>query len=192
MVKIFYDTETTGTKPWRHSIHALAGLVEVDSEIVERFDIRMAPHPKALIDPVALRVGRVTTAEIKAYAPARDGINTFTNMLNKYVDPYDSKSKAYLVGYNNRAFDDKFLSAAFELAGNSFFMAYFWADSRDALVLASEYLEDRRLSMPSFKLKRVATELGIIVEAEELHGAAYDAELIRKVYRIVTGKDLEI
>ena len=80
----------------------------------------------------------------------------------------------------------------FNLNGDTFFGSYFWSDSIDVLVLASEYLEDRRVDMPSFKLKRVATELGIVFDKTDLHGALFDAMLTRQIYRIVTGLDLEI
>ena len=59
-------------------------------------------------------------------------------------------------------------------------------------VLASQYLLKRRASMPSFKLKRVAKELGIVVEEESLHDAYYDVKLTRQIYRIVTGLQVEI
>ena len=45
--------------------------------------------------------------------------------------------------------------------------------------------------MPSFKLKRVAKELGILVEEEKLHDAVYNVYLTREIYRIVTGLELE-
>lgn len=77
----------------------------------------------------------------------------------------------------------------FDLEGNRFFGSYFWPDSLDAMVLASEYLKDIRHTMPSFKLHRVAKTLGIETEEDERHSALYDAAITRKVYRVVTGLD---
>lgn len=192
MIKIFYDVETTGTNPKLHSIHELAGYIEVDGEIAEHFDIRMRPHEKAQIDPGALVACGKTAEEIQDYPPYQEGFKLFRDLLNKYINRYNPNEKAYLVGFNNRAFDDVFLRTFFELNKDTFFGSYFWSDSLDVLVLASQYLLDRRPEMPTFKLKRVALELGIVFDKSKLHGALFDAMLTRQIYRIVTGLDLEI
>lgn len=192
MTKIFYDCETTGLKPNQHSIVQLAGLIEVDEVIVERFDILMAPHPKAKLDPVALRINGRTEEEILAYPSMEEGLSRFLNLVGRYVDPYKKETRAHLVGYNNRRFDDEFLGKLFDLCKNGYFMAYFYGSTLDVLPLSAEYLLDRRASMPSFKLKRVALELGLVFGADGLHDAMFDAVLTRDIYRIVTGREVEI
>ena len=192
MVKVFYDLETTGLNYKKHSIHQLAGLVEVDGEVVETFDIRMAPHPKAEVTPEALKTAGVTEEQIQAYPPQIVGYKKFTAMVEKYIDKYNPTSKAFLVGFNNRYFDDPFLRMLFELNGDQFIGSRVWSDTIDVLVLASEYLQDRRHLMPSFKLKRVAMTLGIAVDQTLLHDGVYDVQLTREIYRIVTGKVMEL
>jgi len=192
IVKIFYDTETTGDNPNKHSLHQVAGLVEVNDEVVERFDIRSRPHPKAILDPTALSMCQVTPEELMAYPPMEEAQKEFCKLVGKYVDRYDRRSKAYLVGYNNREFDDRFLRMWFNLCGDAFFGSWFWCDTRDAMVLASEYLEPRRTSMSNFQLATVARTLGIVVDDTKLHDATYDSELTREIYRIVTGRQIEI
>lgn len=192
IVKIFYDLETTGVDVRKHGIHALAGIVEVDGEVVEEFDYKVQPNPKAQIAPEAMTVGGVTPEIIQVYPPMGEIFKEFTTLLNKYVNPYEPKSKAYLAGFNNRGFDDIFLRAWFDQNGNAFYNAYFWPDSLDVMVLAAQYLIERRPNMPSFKLKRVALELGIEVEQDKLHEAGYDVYLTREIYRIVTGLEVEI
>ena len=164
MIKIFIDLETTGLDVRKHSIHQLAGVVEADGRLVEEFNIRVAPNPKAQIDPTALRICNVTEAEIKAYQPMKAGYNEFVRILGRHVDKYNSQDKAHLVGYNNRSFDDAFLRAWFEQNGSNYFGSWFWSDSLDVLVLASEYLQSRRRRMKNFKLHTVAQELGITIE----------------------------
>lgn len=192
MLKIFYDLETTGTDVRKHSIHQIALIVEVDGEEVEKMEIRTAPHPKALIDPDALKTSKVTEEQIRAYQPMEQGYRQFMQLVRKYVDPYDKKTRAHLVGYNNRRFDDVFLEAWMRQNGCENPMVWFWTDSIDVLVLASQYLLDRRVEMKSFRLRRVAITLGLDVEDEDLHNAVYDVELTRQIYRIVTGLDMEI
>jgi DNA polymerase III epsilon subunit-like protein len=55
------------------------------------------------------------------------------------------------------------------------------------MILSAEYLKHRRPQMPSFKLHRVALELGISIDKSQQHEALYDARLTREIYQIVTG-----
>lgn len=191
IVKIFLDLETTGVNPKRHSIHQIAGLVEVDGEVVEEFNILTRPHPKAEITPEALTTCNVTEEQILNYEPMEVGYRSLLAVLGRYIDKYDRTDKAYLVGFNNRAFDDIFLRRWFTQNGDSFFGSWFWTDTLDVLVLASQYLIGRRSAMQSFKLKRVALELGLEVDKDKLHDAFYDIKLTRDIYQIVTGLEIE-
>lgn len=192
MIKVFYDLETTGVNPKKHSLHQIAGCIEVDDEVVEWFDIKSKPHPKAIYEPEAMSIGGVTEAQLRGYQDMGVAYNIFKGILSKYIDKYNPKQKAVLVGYNNRYFDDVFLRVWFEQNGDNFIGSWFWNNSLDVLVLSTEYLLDRREDMPSFKLKRVAKEVGIPVDESKLHDAKYDIMLTRQVYRIVTGRDFEI
>ena len=191
MIKIFYDLETTGTDVKRHSIHQIAGYIEKNGIIDCKFDIKTRPHPKAKYEPAALEVCGKTEAELKKYPPMKTAHKEFTAILDKYIDKMDKADKAFLIGFNNRGFDDRFLTAWFEQCGNNFWPSYFWM-GLDVQCLALHYLQDRRTAMPSFKLKRVAKELGIHVDEESLHDAFYDVELTYQIYRIVTGIEEEI
>lgn len=53
---LFFDLETTGVKFWRNGIHQIGGIVDIDGQEVERFDIRLAPNPAATIEQEALDV----------------------------------------------------------------------------------------------------------------------------------------
>lgn len=192
MIKVFYDTETTGVNYKQNSIHQLSGYVDINNEIVEEFNFRIRPHQKAKIDPVALKIANVTEEQIMKYPFAEDVLECFEGVLGRYVNRYESGDKIHLVGYNNRSFDDHFLRMMFELCGNRFFNAWFWSDTIDVMVLASFYLRNRRSRMPSFKLSRVALELGIEIDESKLHDSMYDVELTRKIYRIVTGIEVEM
>lgn len=192
IIKIFYDVETTGENPNKHSLHQVAGLIEIDEQVVEEFNIHSRPHPKAILETEALNICKVTKEQLQNYPDMKDAKNEFCRILAKYINKYDKNSKAYLVGYNNCGFDNRFLRMWFTLCDDPYFGSWFWADSRDALVLASEYLENRRTSMPNFQLHTVAETLGLEVDASRLHDASYDVLLTRQIYRIVTGRDIEI
>ena len=46
--------------------------------------------------------------------------------------------------------------------------------------------------MPNFQLHTVAQTLGLEVDESKLHDASYDVLLTRQIYRIVTGREIEI
>jgi len=192
MIKLFYDLETTGTDFRKHSIIQIGGVLELDGKVLEVIDFKMRPHPKAIIEAGALRVNNKTEEEILAYPDWQTVQKQFTAWLSKYIDRFDKESKIHLVGYNNRGFDDIFLRAWFDLCKDTYFGSWFWPDSLDVLVLASEYLLDRRSSMESFKLHRVASEIGLVFDKKDLHDAVADAWLTRDVYNIVTERMIEI
>jgi DNA polymerase-3 subunit epsilon len=191
VVKIFYDLESTGLNEHKHSIHQIAGLVDINNEIVEKFDFKTRPHPKAQIEPGALSKCKVTEEQILAYPSMQETHKAFTKLLSKYVDKFKTDERAWLIGFNNRFFDDRFITPWFTQNGDTFIGSYFYF-GLDVQVLAAHYLMARRHRMPSFKLKRVALELGLEIDENRLHDASYDVELTYKIYRIVTGLDLEL
>lgn len=190
--KVFFDCETTGTNFKKNSIHQLAGLIEIDDEVVHHFNYKVRPHPKAIIESSALAISGVTEEQIMQYPSMEVVYKQFIVLLSTYCDRYDKQDKMWLVGYNNRDFDDNFLRKFFELNNDKFFNAWFWPDTHDTMVLASSYLEKRRHKMSSFKLHRVAKELGLLVDESKLHDGVYDNELTREIYRIVTGREIEL
>lgn len=179
MKLFYYDVETTGTKFWRNSIHQLSGAIEIDGEVVERFNFRVRPHEKAEIDPVALEIGGVTLEQIQAYPTMGEVYGQLTAMLKKYVDKYNKTDKFYLVGFNNAAFDNAFLRAFFIQNHDEYFGSWFWSNCFDVMVLATKKLAKTRHLMPNFKLKSVAAALGIDVDESRLHDAEYDIELTK-------------
>jgi DNA polymerase-3 subunit epsilon len=192
VIKMFYDLETTGTNSKKHSIHHISGLIEVDGEVDLVFDYKVRPHQKAVIEQEAMTICGVTAVEISKYPTMKSVHKKIQVMLSTYVDRFDNTDKIFLVGFNNRSFDDDFFRKFFELNDDPYFNAWFWSDSHDVMVLASVYLQERRYRMPAFKLKSVAKELGLIVDESKLHEADYDIELTREIYRIVTGLELEM
>lgn len=192
IIKFFYDLETTGVDERRHGVHQISGCIEVDGVLMESFNFKVQPNPKALIEPEALAVGNVTEEQIKAYPPMHEIYLKIIKILSKYVDKYNPRDKMYLVGFRNSSFDDKFFRAWFLQNQDAYFGSWFWGNSLDVSIQASEYLINRRAKMLNFKLKTVAKELGLEVDEERLHDAEYDIMLTRSIYRIVTGLDLEI
>ena len=185
MKLVFFDLETTGVNPGKNGIHQISGTVEIDGVEQEKFDFHVQPNPKAVIEEQALAVGGVTREQIMAYPPMYEVYSQFVAMLGKYVDKFNKKDKFFLVGYNNAAFDNKFLRGFFLQNGDNYFGSWFWANSIDVMVLATAFIGDRRKEMENFKLSTVAKFLGVNVDDASLHDAFYDIYLTKEVYKIV-------
>lgn len=191
MKLLVFDTETTGVLYYRHCIHQLSGMVVIDDVIVEKFNFFIRPHEKAEIDPQALKISEVTLEQVMQY-PHRDVQHrAFKAILDKYIDIYNPEDKFFLLGYNNSWFDNEFLRNFLILQDDHSFGSYFFQNTLDAMILATQYLLPDRHKMPSFKLKRVAIWLGIQVDESRLHDGLYDAELTWAIYNKVKGKTID-
>lgn len=179
---LFFDLETTGTNFWQHGIHQIGGILEIDGEIKETFDLKVAPNPAAKIEQAALDVCSVTVEQIQAYPPMAQVYRHLTATLAKYCDKFNKQDKIFLVGYNNAGFDNQFLRAWFTQNGDNYFGSWFWANPIDVYVLASHKLMATRHEYPDFKLMTCTQAFGIEIDETKLHDAVYDIYLTREIY----------
>lgn len=193
MKLLFFDLETTGVKFWRNGIHQIGGIVDIDGQEAERFDIRLAPNPAATIEQEALDVAGVTLEQVQSYQPMEDGYRQLVSILSKYVDKFDKRDKMYLVGYNNAGFDNSFLRALFQQCGDKYFGSWFYPNCMDVYVMVTPFLMGVRNDMENFKLMTVAKTMGIEIDENKLHDATYDIELTRDIfYRIIGKMDVKL
>lgn len=185
MKLLFFDLETTGTNPGKNGIHQISGEVVIDGKTMERFDFKVQPNPKCVIEDQALAVANVAREQVMAYPPMFEVYKQVVAMLGKYVDKFDKKDKFFLVGFNNASFDNQFLRGFFMQNGDQYFGSWFWSNSIDVMVLASAHLATRRHEMENFKLATVAKFLGVNVNDASLHNAEYDIFLTKAIYDIV-------
>ncbi len=188
MKLLFFDLETTGTQSDKHGIHQLSGMIVINGEVKEKFDLRVQPHAGAIIEQGALDVAGVTLEQIQAYPAMPVVFGQFINLLSKYADRYDKSDKFFLAGYNNGPFDNQFLRAWFGHNGDKYFGSWFWPNCLDVMVLATPFLAEARSQMPNFKQGTVAKYLGIPVDDTKLHDALYDIEICKAIYDKVCGK----
>lgn len=187
--KLFFDLETTGLDYRVNAIHQLSGCIEIDGTVVEEFNLKMQPYEGAIIEPKALKVSNVTMDILSTYEPSEAVFAKFMAMIGRYVNRYKNTDKMFLVGYNNVSFDNPFLRKWYEIhQKDDFFGSFFWSNSLDVMVLASEYLLEKRVVMDNFKLITVARTVGIEIDESKLHDAQYDIELTRTIYKIVTNR----
>lgn len=185
MKLLFFDLETTGVNPAKNGIHQISGMIEIDGVEKERFDFHVQPNPKAIIEEQALSVAGVTREQVLNYPPMGEVYKELVAMLGRYVDKFNKRDKFFLVGYNNASFDNQFLRGFFLQNGDNYFGSWFWSNSIDVMVLASQHLAICRHDMENFKLATVAKFMGINVNDEALHDAYYDIYLTREIYKLL-------
>ena len=189
MKLLFFDLETTGLSWHENGIHQISGCVEIDGEVKEHFNFNVAPNPRLKIEDAALAVAHKTREQVVAYPPMAEVYKQFVALLAKYVDKFDTSDKFFLVGFNNASFDNQFLRNWFAQNGDKYFGSWFWANSLDVFILATQKLLHKRSIMLDFKLKTACAHAGIIVDETKLHDASYDIELTRALYRAATAKE---
>lgn len=182
MKQLFYDLETTGLDSIKCAIHQISGMVVVNGKVTEEFNLHLRPHEGAEVSAEALAVANLTIETIYEYPPSYEGYRKFKEIMFRYINPYDKSDKMFLCGYNNVAFDNSFLRQLFLLNNDQYFGSFFWSNSIDVMVLASQKLCGIRHLMPNFKQGTVAKALGIQIDDSSLHDALYDVRVCKKIY----------
>ncbi len=185
MKLFFFDLETTGLDNQKHAIHQISGKIIIDGVEKTKFNFKVKPFEGALIDATALKIGGVTEEQIMQYPSCHHNYVSLVTLIQKYVNRFDTGDKFHLVGYNNSSFDNQFLRSFFKVNKDDYFGSYFWSDSIDVMVLASNFLKHERHNIRDFKLKTIAQWLKIDVDAKRLHDAEYDIELTEKIFNII-------
>lgn len=181
--RLFFDCETTGVLYFKHGIHELSGIIDVNGVIVDKFEFKVCPHPKVIIEDAALEISKKTKEEILSYPDRFDVFKELNELLGKYVDKYTKKDKYFLIGYNNAGFDNYFLRAFWKQCGDDkYFGSWFWPNPIDVYVLISQKLIEKRTEIDDFKLLGIAKYFGINVDETKLHNALYDIEITRELY----------
>lgn len=183
MVKkiLYIDTETTGIST-KHGLVEIAAFLEFDGKEVDRFHAYARPYEDDLIHPDALKANGLSAEEIKGFEEPKKVHKKFTDWLSEYVDKFDRTDKCLFCAYNAR-FDADHMRAWFKKAGDKYFGSWFWNPAIDSMMLAALDLHKDRAELEDFKQASVAQFYGINVDASQLHGAVYDCELNRRIFK---------
>lgn len=186
---LFVDTETTGLDSKINGIHQVAGILVIEGEVVEKFDLKFRPKEEEKIDRMALEVSSLTEKEvIERDLSSFEAYYKFNKKMTKHIDKYDREDKAIIAGYNC-PFDAQFLNDWYAKHGNKYFFGLFHGGAYlDGLSLAVqlEIKEGKRLFRPNRKLDTVAKTLG--VKLDNAHDALADINATREVINILWRK----
>ena len=172
------DTETTGLDSSKCDVVQIALLIEEQGKVIAETNIKMRPHPNAVISDAALRTTNTTIEEISKYPSQMEGIKAFKNLLNIYVNPRDKKDKFFFAGYNCN-FDVDFLHAAFMKVDDPYFFSWFFSCFIDVRSFVGQYFYNSPTVLGNYKLSTVCSHFDIDFKA---HDAMEDIRATRELY----------
>ncbi len=181
MKLLFVDVETTGISAYKNGIVQLSGIIDIDGEIIEDFNFKVAPFKTDIINPKAMEVNGLDMHEVKTFDDPVEVHTKFCNILSSYVNKYDKQDKLSFIAYNS-SFDEDHIRSWFKKNKDSFFGSYFWWPSICVAKMAAQKYLPTRSSFPDFKLMTVAKNVGIEVDVTKVHDAKYDIEMTRDLY----------
>ena len=109
----YIDVETTGIPHPESGLIQLAGIIEIDDQVADRFNFKIQPFPTDIISDEALEVNGVSREDLRSFDSPTRVFRQFIDILDKHVDRYNSKDKFHFVGYN-AGFDANHLRAWFK------------------------------------------------------------------------------
>lgn len=189
MPKILWlDEETTGLDPNKHTIVQMAGIIEIDYQVVERFNFYCNPLDKE-ISQDALSLTRKTEEQLRAYPHPDEAYKALFKILGKYCAKFDKADKFYVGGFNAK-FDIDFLHVWCQERGEKYLGSFLAASTLDPmhLIAVCDYLGLTDCSeLPNRKLVTLCKHFGIKLD-ENAHDAAYDIEATRELALHLMGK----
>lgn len=159
---VAYDLETTGLSSSKDEIIEIGAVRVVDGEITEQFQMFVKPYKKSISDKVTELTG--ITKEMVQSAPRMwDAFDCFADFIGNDI----------VIGYNNTAFDNKFLTRAGRYARHPLCNRFF-----DVKTWAREFSD--RLECSGLSLGDISQCLNIT--NPRAHRALADAETTAHVY----------
>ncbi|MBN1700198.1 MAG: hypothetical protein JW881_21990 [Spirochaetales bacterium] len=187
---LFIDIETTGLDTNKNGIIQIAGIIEINRNICEKFNFHVKPFASDIIDPEALRINNVAIDAFINDGRYIDPVAVHGKLIavfSRYIDKFDKKDKFHLVGYNSLAFDVPFLRSWFYKCGDTYFGSWFFTPSIDIMPVWAYLLAAERDRLPDFKLSTVAAHCGIDIDTIQFHDAMQDVEVTRELYHAIGG-----
>lgn len=180
MKLLWIDTETTGLNKEKCDIVQIAGIVVIDGEEKERFNLFAQPVNWENIEQDALVTTGMTIEKLKTFPMPQQTYSKFKEILDRYVDKYDKNDKFFIAGHNVQ-FDLEFCKLLFQKQGDKYFFSYFKHQTVDLMHLATILYTAGLIDVESFKLESIAKYLNL-ESKKDLHDASVDIDLTRKCF----------
>ena len=180
MLFLYYSTDTTGPDPAQHALIRLSGILVKDGTVMDVVDIDFAPFAGDLSHAETIVATGLTTAQIKAFPPAKQGLQALCKLIGEHC----GLEKCTLVGWGCAGKDDLFLRRTFRKAEvpSGFTRVFYWP-SIDLAAAYSVLFADKRALLPNFALDTICAEMNISFDHNALKLPAIRAGLIRQLMR---------
>lgn len=157
--------------------------MEIDDKIVEKQTLFVKPFKADIIDPQATAIHGLDPSEERFIAPQK-AFKQVEQMLDKHINKYDPKDKAFMVGYNCQAFDKQFFYEWFVKNGSPYMFSYFYPETLDVFVLMGYAAQKQRTKLGDGKLVTYSKSVGIKVDETKLHDAMFDTDLTYQLFQL--------
>lgn len=178
MKLLYLDTETTGLDPAKNAVVQIAGIIEIDGEVKEEFNLKPKPFYGQLLDPEALKINGITKDGLEELEPPEAIYEQIKGILDKYVDKYDRSDKLYLVGQNIK-FDHSFLLAFFKNNNDYYLGSYLHYHQIDLIAVTTIFRLAGKIELENLKLETVMEALGL---PKQTHDALDDIKATRRIF----------
>jgi DNA polymerase-3 subunit epsilon len=183
---LYFDVETTGRSAYKNDIVQLSGMVEIDGEVKETFNLLARPVNVDDIEQEALDVIGKTKEQIMKYPDRSEMKKQFQDILGRYVNKFDKADKFIPVGYNVR-FDLDFIHSFFKKQKDMYlgsFISWYYVD---VMALANLKAFEGAFKLENHKLGTLCDHFGIQIQA---HDALSDIVATRDLLGALTGRKL--
>jgi DNA polymerase III epsilon subunit-like protein len=171
---LYIDFETTGLDPKLNAPVELAAIPVIYGEEKEPFYSKIKPHTGAKIEEGALRVNKLTLAEIMTYPEPNLVANDFVSYIKKLNTIFTIK--AY-----NSDFDRSFLDCWFNRLGMNADLIQYFSPGSDCVLKKAR----QSLRLKSYKLEKVCEHLNFT--GFDFHKALDDIRATIKVDNYLDG-----
>ena len=174
------DLETTGVIPKKHAIVQAAFKVVINGEIKDSLLVEMRPDGDKEVSSQALEVNGLTREEINKWPSSDKGYHMMRGFFLRYVDPYDTRDKMTLAGFNLLHFDIPFLRNFWREHGDNYFGSFFRGGGVD-IMSVYQYCEliGKARVLQKHTLEDIARQFDI--HTEGAHHAMVDVETTRTI-----------
>lgn len=180
---LYVDVETTGLDQNKNEIVQLAGIIEIDGEVKEKFDIFMKPNNFENIEQEALDVQHKTMDQVLSYPERSKGFVDFLEILDRHINKFD-KSDKFLAAGQNVYFDFGFVRQMFWNNGSQFFKSYFHDEKIDSIKMYKDLMTEGKVDkLAHLNLDKICSSLG--VELTNAHDGASDIQATYEIIKIM-------
>ncbi|UUV19492.1 3'-5' exonuclease [Fusobacteria bacterium ZRK30] len=176
---LWYDTETTGLTE-NSAMFQISGVIEVEGEVKEEFDIFCHPHEGADISEQALEVTGVSREKLDGFQSPKKAYEELIEIFSKYIDKFDREDKFIIAGQNVK-FDIDVLNRFFKRNNDNYLGSFLnYKQVFDTLsVYTALEIADVVPKLENHKLETICKIMG--VELSNAHNSLADIKATKEV-----------